>query len=160
MGNYTENDLRKIYNEMRSASFEDTFDKTQLIFKHLKAAFGYSSPFNLNMYIDIDEINKYNWPEDAVRGLFAHELSHMVSYKRRSFIGRMLFIWNYPFSIPGRSRVEKEGDEIAIERGYGKELIQERTYQFKIDDKKRLEKEKKAYLWREALEKLIKEKRN
>lgn len=68
----------------------------------------------------------------------------------------MLFIWNYPFSISGRSKVEKEADEIAIERGYGRELIQERIYQFRIDDKKRLEKEKKVYLSVEALNDLIK----
>ncbi len=96
MGNYTEHGLRKIYNEIRSASFEDTFDKTRLIFKDI-TVYGYSSPFVLDIFINIDEINRCNWPEDAVRGLFAHELSHQVSYKRRSFIGRMLFIWNYPF---------------------------------------------------------------
>ena len=35
--------------------------------------FGYSCPFVLDIFINIDEINRYNWPEDAVRGLFVHD---------------------------------------------------------------------------------------
>jgi len=154
-GNYTEEGIRKIFNEIKSASFADTFDKTGLIFKDIKI-FGYSSPFSLNIYVNIDKINRHNWPEDAVKGLLAHELAHQVSYKRRSFIGRVLFVWNYPFSKSGKKRVEKKADEIAIERGYGRELVQERICQFRIDDKKRLETEKKVYLPPEALKKLVK----
>ena len=59
------------------------------------------------------------------------------------------------FSVSGKSRVENEADEIVIERGYGRELIQERTYQFRIDDKRRLEKEKKVYLSPGALKDLV-----
>lgn len=157
--NYSKDDLRTIYEDIRKSSFEDTYDETELIFKYVKGGFAYSSPFNLNLYINIDEINRYNWPEDAVRGLFAHELSHMVSYKRRSFMGRMLFIWNYPFSESTRAKVDREADEIAIERGYGEELIQERIYQFDIDDVERREKEMRVYLSVEALEKLVREKK-
>ena len=159
MGNYTKEDLRKIYSEIRSESFRDTFSKTGLRFKNISPVFGYSSPFSLNMYINIDGINRYNWPEDAVRGLFAHELSHMISYKRRSFIGRQLFVRFYPFSKSVQRSVEKEADEIAVERGYGRELIQLREYQLKNDDKKRLENVKNVYLSPKALEKLIEEKR-
>ncbi len=50
------------------------------------------------------------------------------------------------FSVSRRSRVEKEADEIALGKGYGRELMQERLYQLSIDNKKRLEKEKKVYL--------------
>ncbi len=158
MGNYTEEDLRKIYNEIRSESFEDAFSKTGLRFKNISPVFGYSSPFSLKIYINIDGINRYNWPEDAVRGLFAHELSHMVSYKRRSFIDRQWFVRFYPFSKSIQRSVEKEADEIAIERGYGRELVQLRKYQLKNSDKKRLENVKKVYLSPETLEKLIEEK--
>ena len=90
-----------------------------------------------------------------MRGLLAHELAHQVSYKRRSFIGRMIFIRNYPFSTTGRKRVEGEADEIVIERGYGRELVQERIYQFRIDHKIRLEIEKKVHLSPKFLEGVI-----
>ncbi len=95
---YSEENLRRIYEEVKEESFRDIFTGTELIFKDV-GVFGYSSPFVLNIFINIDEINKFDWPEDAVRGLFAHELAHMVSYKRRSFLRRVLFVWNYPFSL-------------------------------------------------------------
>ncbi|MFQ5870209.1 MAG: hypothetical protein ACE5JC_09935 [Candidatus Zixiibacteriota bacterium] len=154
---YTEDDLRKIYNEITSASFADVSHETQLIFKDFGDV-GMSTPFK-KVYININEINKYNWPEDVVRGVFAHELAHQVSYKRRSFIGRFLFLWNYLFSKSRKRRVEKEADEIAIERGYGKEIVQGRIYQFNFGDRKRAEKEKKVYLSVGDLEKLIEEKK-
>ncbi len=61
------------------------------------------------------------------------------------------------FSVSRRSRVEKEkeADEIALGKGYGRELMQERLYQLSIDNKKRLEKEKKVYLSPEALKDLV-----
>lgn len=98
---FSENEIRQMFKKIREESYKDIFSKTKLIFKDIKV-FGYSSPFSLNIFINIGEINKYNWPKDAVRGLLAHELAHQVSYKRRSFIGRMIFIWNYPFSTAGR----------------------------------------------------------
>ena len=73
--------------------------------------FGMSSPFSLNLFININKINKYQWPKEAVIGLFADELSHMVSYERRSFFGRMLFTWNYPFSVAKKQKVEHEADK-------------------------------------------------
>lgn len=158
MGIYTENDLRKVFNEVRSASFTDSFDTTQLIFKNLITAFGMSAPFK-KIYININEINKYNWPEDAVRGLFAHELSHQVQYKRRSFMGRYLWLWNYAFSGSKRRKVEKEADEIALERGYEKEIVRVRTFYLYHSDKKHADTGKKYYLSVEDLEKIIAEKK-
>lgn len=109
------------------------------------------------MYVNINEINRYRWPKDAVRGLFASELSHLVSYKRRSFIDRMWFVRFYPYVESVRTEVELESDNIAVERGYGKELIQERIYQFRINDKKRLQKEKRVYQSVDSIEDSINE---
>ncbi len=153
MTTYSETDIEMMYEEIRTASYPDIFSKTKLIFKDI-GVFGYASPFSLHVFINIDEVNKYDWPKDAVRGLLAHELAHQVSYKRRSFIGRMYFIRSYPFSLSRRQAVEREADEIAIEKGYGKDLVQERVYQFRIDDEKRLAGEKKVYLSAETLEEM------
>jgi hypothetical protein len=152
---YTENDLRKLYDDIKAKSFVDTPKKSQLIFEDLSPAFGMANPFSLNIIIDIDGLNKHQWPKEAVVGLFAHELSHMVSYERLSFLGRMLLIWNYPFSVNKRQMVEHEADKIAIERGYGNQLIQERIYQFKIDDVDHLAKQKQVYYWPETLKHMI-----
>lgn len=148
-----------MFKEVRESSFADIFSQTQLILKDLRV-FGYSSPFTLNIFINTNDLNKYDWPENAVRGLLAHELAHQVSYKRRTFLARMLFVWNYPFSFSRRMKVEREADEIAIERGYGNDLVQERTYQFRIEDKKRLEAEKKVYLSPESLSRMVDSPRN
>ena len=155
MKSYSKSDLEKIYNELKKTSFIDTPPKSQLIFKDLSPAFGMSHPFSLKLIIDIDGINRNKWPKEAVIGLFAHELAHMVSYERRGFFGRMLLIWNYPFSQAKRQKVEHEADQIAIDRGYGSELIQERIYQFRIDDDDHLMKQKKVYYWPETLKKII-----
>jgi hypothetical protein len=153
--NYTKDDLNNIYNDIKAKSFTDTPKDSQLIFKDLSPFFGMANPFSLNLIIDIDGINKHHWPKEAVIGLFAHELSHMVSYERRGFFGRMLFTWNYPFSVAKRQKVEHEADNIAIERGYGNELVKERVYQFRIDDVAHLEKQKQVYFWPETLKQII-----
>ncbi|MFQ5913921.1 MAG: hypothetical protein ACE5JS_12120 [Nitrospinota bacterium] len=157
MIHYSKSDLAKIYNELTKTSFIDTPKKSKLIFKDMKV-FGYASPFSLNLFININKLNKYQWPKEAVIGLFAHELSHMVSYERRSFFSRMLFVRYYPFSVATKQRVEHEADRIAIERGYGSELVQSRIYGFRSYDKKRVEKMKKVYYWPETLEKIISKK--
>ena len=151
---YSKGDLERIYNELKEISFIDTPIKSKLIFKDMKV-FGIASPFSLNLFININKINKYQWPKKAVIGLFAHELSHMVSYKRRSFLGRVVFIWNYPFSAANKQKVEHEADRIAIERGYGRELVQQRIHQFRDNDKKHVERQKKVYYRPETLEKMV-----
>ena len=110
---------------------------------------------SLNLYIDIDRVNKYQWPEEAVIGLFAHELGHIVSYERRSFLNRMLFIWDYYLSDAARREVEHEADLIAIERGYGKELIQTRRHAIRDYDEERVKKMEKTYYWPDDLERIL-----
>jgi len=151
---YSKADIEQIYNELRQSSFDDISEKSRLVFKKMKI-FGMSSPVSLRIYINIDKINKYQWPEDAVTGLLAHELSHMVSYQRRSRLGGMFYLWNYSFSIAREKKVEREADEIAIERGYGKELVQERIYQFKGEDTRNIKKQNKIYYHPEDLEGMI-----
>ncbi|MFQ5961739.1 MAG: hypothetical protein ACE5MG_10100 [Candidatus Methylomirabilales bacterium] len=147
-----------MYAEIKSATFEDISTKTKLIITDFSDV-GMSTPFK-KVYINLNELNKYRWPEDVVRGAIAHELAHQVSYQRRSFLGRFWFLRNYLFSPSGRRRVEREADEIAIRRGYGREIVQVRIYQFHYGDKKRAEVEKKIYLPVEALEELIEEESN
>jgi len=90
-------------------------------------------------------------------GLIAHELAHQVSYRKRSFIGKWIFLWNYYFSLKKRCEVEKEADEITIQRGYGKELISEITseYEYYSDDREMLKFIKKVYSTPNDIKRLI-----
>ena len=151
---YSESDLRDIFNDLNGRSFTEIRNTTELIFKDMNSL-GYASPFSLNLYIDIDRVNKYQWPEEAVIGLFAHELGHIVSYERRSFLNRMLFIWDYYLSDAARREVEHEADLIAIERGYGKELIQTRRHAIRDYDEERVKKMEKTYYWPDDLERIL-----
>jgi len=62
-----------------------------------------------------------------------------------------MHVWNYQWSIAKRIKVEKEADEIAIEKGYGEDLVQERIYKFQIDDEETLETWKQYYQSPETL---------
>ena len=151
---YSGQDLISIFNDLKAQSFSDIRESTELVFKDMKSL-GYASPFTLNLYIDIDRINQYQWPREAVIGLFAHELAHIVSYERRSFVNRMLFIWNYYLSKDKRRKVEHEADMIAIEKGYGSELLLTRTLAIRDYDDERVSRMRDVYHWPEDLENII-----
>ncbi len=157
MGNYTQEDIQNMYNEIKRSSFRDIPDKSKLVFKDFKY-FGFASPFSFNVLINIQKINSFNLPEEAVRGLIAHECSHQVSFIRRSFLNRIMLIWNYPLSNVKKRKVEKEADEISIERGYAKEMILMRKYKFSCDNETDIKGLQSVYLSVEELEKLITEK--
>jgi len=151
---YTSHDLNAVFNELTEQSFADIRDTTELVFKNMESL-GYASPFSLDLYIDIDRINEYQWPKEAVIGLFAHELGHIASYQRRSLFNRMLFIWNYYLSDAARREVEREADMIAIEVGYGKELVLTRSLAIRDYDEKRVRKMRDVYFWPDELEGII-----
>lgn len=152
--NYSEADIRILFNHLIEGSFSEIEQTTDLIFMDRKSL-GYASPFSFNLYIDINRINEYKWPKDAVVGLIAHELAHIVSYQRRTFLSRMLFIWDYYISEDTRRNVEHEADEIAIEKGHGPELVLTRTLAIRDYDQQRVTKMKSIYYWPEDLENLI-----
>jgi hypothetical protein len=158
MKKYSKEDIQRIYNEIKKSSFNDLSENSRLVFKNFNY-FGFASPFSLNVLINIHKINDCNLPEDAVKGLIAHEFSHQVSFLRRSYMGRFLYIWSYPFSKTKKRLVEKEADEITIERGFAREMLLMRKYKFNCENEKHLEESKQVYLSVEELERLIDEKK-
>jgi len=54
-----------------------------------------------------------------------------------------------------KRKVEQEADRIAIERGYGKELIQTRRLAIRDYDEERVDKMKKVYYWPDDLERIV-----
>ena len=67
----------------------------------------------------------------------------------------MLFIWNYYLSDAARREVEREADMIAIEEGYGRELVLTRTFAIRDYDDKRVRKMRDVYYWPAELEDII-----
>ena len=158
MEKYSREDIQRIYNEIKQTYFNDLTDRSRLVFKNFNY-FGFASPFSLNVLINIHKINDCNLPEDAVKGLIAHEFSHQVSFIKRSYMGRLLYIWSYPFSKTKKRLVEKEADEITIERGFAREIVLMRKYKFDCENEKQRKESKEVYLSVEELERLIEEKR-
>jgi len=154
---HLEGQVRQWFEEIRNNAYPDISSK--LIFKHLKFSMtGYSSPFNGNVYLNLDLINIHESPKEAVIGIIAHELAHQVSYKKRTFISEIGLIWNYWLSVKKRRAVELETDEIAVQRGFGKELLADRESEDKYysNDKKTLEIIRNVYLGPAEIKKLIK----
>jgi hypothetical protein len=67
----------------------------------------------------------------------------------------MLFVWNYYLSEAARRAVEREADEIAIEKGYGNALVLTRMLAIRDYDDARVGKMRGVYYWPEDLEKMI-----
>lgn len=60
-------------------------------------------------------------PLNAQIALIAHELAHLVDFKKRNFLGMAFWGISY-LSLKHRARIEKRADEIVIKRGLGIEL--------------------------------------
>lgn len=62
--------------------------------------------------------------DTAIKGCFAHELCHLIRDKELSFLSLLFRTIINKFS-PGRiEKEERLTDELVIERGFGKELLQ------------------------------------
>lgn len=60
-------------------------------------------------------------PFDAQVALVAHELAHVIDFKKRGFISMCLWGVGYTF-VKQRAKIEKRADETVIKRGLGQEL--------------------------------------
>lgn len=67
-------------------------------------------------------------PEEVLVGWFAHELGHVVDYHRRTPLGLLWFLLGYVLLPTYRAGAERRADLFAIERGFGPELMQTKTY--------------------------------
>lgn len=61
-------------------------------------------------------------PESILRGWFAHELSHIVSYRNMSSFGLLLFGLRYSLDRKFRFFVEQETNMFCYERGFAEEI--------------------------------------
>ncbi len=66
--------------------------------------------------------------EPVLVGWLAHELGHVVDYKRRSGWNLLGFGWQYFWSPTFRTGAERRADVYAIEAGYGEEILATKKY--------------------------------
>ncbi len=112
-------DLSKIYNEVKK-QFPEVHSK---LIPFDKRSFMWSSPITNNIYYNEKQIKETNFSKSALMGVLAHELAHQVDYKQMNFVERLFLriqYTNYKF----KRRIEIQTDLIAVQRGFGKELIQ------------------------------------
>jgi hypothetical protein len=113
-------EIQKLFYEVRN-SFPNI--KSGLIsFK--KESFMESSPLTGRIYYNKNQLEKFNFSKKALIGALAHELSHQVDYKRKGFLSRLLFKKKYKRNLKFKEESEKNADRIAVQRGFGNELIQ------------------------------------
>lgn len=86
-----------------------------------------------------------NVGNEAIIGLFGHELSHLLEYQEKNNFKMMCFVIGYVFH---RRKVEVQTDMIAIERGFGPNIASYNRFIFHSHfvNKNYLHKKEKYYL--------------
>jgi len=141
---HTEKRVRALFRKIKVDSFSDFCKDSDLVIEEM-GFLGYSSPFTGNVSINLKKINEYKLSRPVLIGILAHELGHQISYRKRFFFSRWLFLWNYYLYIPKRRKIEYEADSFAVQRGYGKEIMALTLSDRKIFSGKLLEFIEKAY---------------
>lgn len=83
----------------------------------------------LNEHIrDHEELKIRDVPEDVLKGWFAHELGHVVDYKRHSNFEMIIFGIKYLLLNKFKRKVEHDADYIAITYGFKEEILATKRY--------------------------------
>lgn len=99
----------------------------------------------LNEHIrDHEELKIRDVPEEVLKGWFAHELGHVVDYKRHSNFQMIIFGIKYLLFKKFKKKVEYDADYIAITHGFHSQILA--TKRFIIDHDLIGEKYKKKIL--------------
>ncbi|CAN5390079.1 hypothetical protein BH10ACI1_BH10ACI1_00160 [soil metagenome] len=94
-----------------------------------------------------------NAPEEGIRSILAHELAHALYYKQKNrleLVGLVNLV-NDGFT----AKFERKADLIAIERGYGENLIKYREWLYQNVSAKSLAEKKRNYFTPEEISLLI-----
>lgn len=67
-------------------------------------------------------------PDEVIRGWIAHEAGHLVDYLHRPWLGMLSFGINYALNRPYLREAEKRADQIAVEHGFGAEILATKHY--------------------------------
>lgn len=120
------NKTKNIYLETRDLDIELRFKKD--IFFTMSGAVKYSSLLSKNRkYILFVNINKKKLlselDESNITGWFAHELAHIIEYKKMSNWKLFVFLLKYTFNLKFRFIVEKRVNAYAANNGFANEMF-------------------------------------
>ena len=84
---------------------------------------------DFSSHLDIlEHVRVRQLPKDVVVGWFAHELGHVVDYLKRPWMGMISFGLGYALWSRYMRAAERRADTIAVNHGYGKEIIATKNY--------------------------------
>jgi len=130
---------KKISDNIIKKSFADLKGKKLIIIERKFKYFGKALNFGFFNVIMINPVLR-TFSDKELKGLFAHELSHIQRHKDRSFFQKISFIINYLLSKKSRREEEREADKLTIKKGYGNELyaLMKKAYRVSKWHEKRL----------------------
>lgn len=120
---------------------EETFREVKKAFPDVKAkmsparisSFMVSRPFGARILYSKEQLKRYNFSNTALKGVIAHELAHKVQAKKAHFMEKLLVLFFQRFKYVRKllilcrsdknKDIERDADKIAVERGFGDELI-------------------------------------
>ncbi len=150
---------RKILDELVKKSFSE-LGESWIIVSYIGSS--YFKPnaaviefFFLKWIIVHKKTERYS--KEALIGMFAHELSHLVIIKKMNLFEKMFYFWGWPFSKKKRADFERSTDIEVVKRGYGKERIKLNEIIFKGKTKEQIKKRcEKGYLSSKEIKQEIK----
>lgn len=84
---------------------------------------------DFSSHLEVTEHVKINsLPREVVVGWFAHELGHVVDYLKRPLRGMIAFGLGYALWSRYMREAEKRADSIAVDHGFGAEVIATKQY--------------------------------
>ena len=146
------------YVKINFSSLKDVkikFSDTKNFLQEVGSAESYRLPF-VGFRITIDASKFDNVSDDALRGFFAHELSHLEYYNLISWFHLLIYSIRYSISENYQIKVERNTDMHAIEKGFAQELLAYREYRLETANSQDIAFIKKRYLSPEEVKERIK----
>lgn len=146
--------INGIYDNL-SGSYNINGD-VRFAFKDIEIGSAEAKRYPFGSYIIVLDSNKLGDANDfELEGMLAHELAHLESYSKMSFLGFIIFAVRYGISEKYRTKTERETDIRAIDKGFGNELLAFREYRLNSASEKEVEILNKNYLSVEEIEELV-----
>lgn len=146
-------DFQKLFREVRDKGFPEIKSK---FIPSDKFHFAHASPITGNIHYNQKNILALQFTEKAVKGVIAHELSHQIDFKRRSFFSKLWITYKCKTDEIYRKGIERYADIITVKRGFGNELLEAMKLTKKKFPKDRWKRYEKAHLSMKELKSLIK----
>jgi len=140
---------RKILNKLINKSFIKLKRKKIILSEtkyQINNVFAMVIYFGFFVWIIVFPIAK-NYSINSLKAVLAHELSHYELILNMTFFEKLIFAFNWLFTKKGKAKFETDADKYAIDKGFGKGLLE----YVKIIEKKRSKEDlkkrsKKGYL--------------